>query len=102
MFINRINKNKPEVRIYNYRDDSFILAFLNSGASESFEKAEDIRRLLVKSIFIFNENNHLQLTVSQCISEKKRSDIDAGAVLERAEENLQKACRFTRNITIKA
>lgn len=102
MFINRINKVSPEVQVYNYRDDSFILAFLNSGAPESFEKAEDIRRSLVKSIFIFNENNHLQLTVSQCISEKKRSDIDAAAVLERAEENLQKACRFTRNITIKA
>ena len=92
----------PEIRIYNYKDDSFILAFLNFNASESFDQAEDIRRSLVKSIFIFNENNHLQLTVSQCISEKKRSDIDAIAVLERAEENLQKACRFTRNITIKA
>ena len=102
MFINRINKVNPEVQIYNYREDSFILAFLNFNAPESFEKAEEIRRSLVKSIFIFNENNHLQLTVSQCISEKKRSDIDANAVLERAEENLQKACKFTRNITIKA
>lgn len=33
---------------------------------------------------------------------KKRSDADAAVVLVRAEENLQKACRFTRNITIKA
>lgn len=102
MFITRINKVNPDVQIYNYRDDSFILAFLNCSAPESFEKAEEIRRSLVKSIFIFNENNHLQLTVSQCISEKKRSDIDSNAVLERAEENLQKACKFTRNITIKA
>ncbi|MCM1323490.1 MAG: hypothetical protein NC218_04950 [Acetobacter sp.] len=102
MFINRIKKVNPEVQIYNYKDDALVLAFLNFNAPESFEKAEDIRRSLVKSIFVFNENNHLQLSVSQCVSEKKRSDIDALAVLERAEENLQKACKFTRNITIKA
>ncbi len=102
MFINRINKVSPDVHIYNYKGDSFILTFLNFNASECFEKAEDIRRSLVKSVFIFNENNHLQLTVSQCVSEKKRSDSNAVAVLERAEENLQKACKFTRNITIKA
>lgn len=79
-----------------------FLAFMNANAAESFEKAEEVRRILAKSVFVFNENNHLQLTVSQCVSEKKRSDADAAAVLVRAEENLQKACRFTRNITIKA
>ncbi|MBP5698674.1 MAG: hypothetical protein J6W96_04025 [Alphaproteobacteria bacterium] len=102
MFLMRIHKAKPEVLIYNYKPDALILTFMNMSVNESFEQAEDIRRLLAKSIFIFNENNHLQLTVSQCISEKKRSDADALAVLERAEENLQKACQFTRNITIKA
>ena len=93
MFLRRIHKAKPGLLIYNYRPDALILAFMNTNAAESFEIAEEIRRLLAKSIFIFNENNHLQLTVTQCISEKKRSD---------AEENLQKACKFTRNITIKA
>lgn len=102
MFLRRIHKAKPNLLIYNYRPDALILAFLNTSATESFEEAEEIRRLLAKSIFIFNENNHLQLTVTQCISEKKRSDGDAIAVLMRAEENLQKACKFTRNITIKA
>lgn len=102
MFLARIHKINPKVQIFNYRSDALILAFLNSNATESFNYAEEIRRALAKSIFIFNENNHLQLTVSQCVSEKKRSDIDSSAVLERAEENLQKACKFTRNITIKA
>lgn len=102
MFLARIKEAEPDVEIYNYKPDALILAFKKSNLTESFEKAEDIRRLLAKSIFVFNENNHLQLTVSQCVSEKKRSDSNALAVLQRAEENLKKACKFTRNITIKA
>lgn len=102
MFLERIKGVNTDVLIYNYKSDALILAFTNMNASESFEKAENIRRSIAKSIFVFNENNNLQLTVSQCISEKKRSDADAEAVLVRAEENLQKACKFTRNITIKA
>ena len=102
MFLARIRKAKPNVLIYNYKADALILAFMNINAAECFDYAEEIRRVLAKSIFVFNENNHLQLTVSQCVSEKKRSDADSAAVLERAEDNLQKACKFTRNITIKA
>lgn len=102
MFLERIRNVNADVLLYNYKPDALILAFTNMNASESFEKAENIRRSIAKSIFVFNENNNLQLTVSQCISEKKRSDADAMSVLIRAEENLQKACKFTRNITIKA
>ena len=102
MFLERIKGVNTDVLIYNYKSDALILAFTNMNASESFEKAENIRRSIAKSIFVFNENNNLQLTVSQCVSEKKRSDANAYAALTRAEENLQKACKFTRNITIKA
>ena len=102
MFLERIRSVNADVMIYNYKPDALILAFTNMNATESFEKAENIRRSIAKSIFVFNENNNLQLTVSQCISEKKRSDANSMAVLVRAEENLQKACKFTRNITIKA
>lgn len=102
MFLSRIGKAYPKVLIYNYKKDALILVFKNLNTNESFEEAENIRRLLAKSIFIFNESNHLQLTVSQCVSEKKRSDTDAHEVLLRAEENLKKACKFTRNITVKA
>ena len=102
MFVNRIHKVKPTALIYNYKADSLVLAFKNANTSESFEDAENIRRLLAKSIFVFNENNHLQLTVSQCVSEKKRSDFGAQTVLSRAEKTLKKACKFTRNITVKA
>ncbi len=102
MFLNQIAKADKDVLVYTYKEDAFILVFKNENASESFGRAENIRRMLAKSIFIFNENNHLQLTVSQCVSDKKRSDANPAAVLTRAETALQKACKFTRNITVKA
>lgn len=102
MFIASIKKLNKDISIYNYKKDALILTFMNINANECFQKVDDIRRSLVKSIFIFNENTHLQLTVSQCVSEKKRSDADSLVVLERAEKNLQNACKFTRNITVKA
>ncbi len=102
MFFKRINKVAPDVKIYNYQDDALILSCMNLKANDCFEKAEEIRRAIATSIFIFNENNHLQLTVSQCVSEKKRSDINTEVVLQRAEVALKKACKFTRNITVKA
>lgn len=102
MFLAQIRKANRKVKIYNYKNDALILAFLNANSAETFNEAENIRRMLAKSIFVFNENNHLQLTVSQCVSEKKRSDADASVVLSRAEDNLRKACKFTHNITVKA
>ena len=102
MFINRIIKNNPNVKIYNYQKDSLIMTFMNVNVNECFDIAEEIRRSIAKSIFIFNENNHLQLTVSQSVSEKKRSDTDAYTVLQRAENSLHKACKFTGNISVKA
>ena len=102
MFFKRIKDMNPDVLLYNYKKDSLIMVFKNANAVDSFDRADEIRRQLVKSIFVFNENNHLQLTVSQCISEKRRSDNDATTVLLRAETSLKNACKFTRNITIKA
>lgn len=102
MFLERIHKVKPSALVYNYKDDALIIVFKNTNAAEGFNIAEEIRRTIAKSIFIFNENNRVQLTVSQCVSEFRRSDAGAMGVLNRAEENLKKACKFTRNITVKA
>ena len=102
MFFKKIKATAPDVKIYNYQDDALILSCLNLKTNECFERAEEIRRAIATSIFIFNENNHLQLTISQGVSEKKRSDINTEVVLQRAEVALKKACKFTRNITVKA
>ena len=102
MFIKNIQKTNKDVKIYNYQSDALILVFANINTKACFEKAEEIRRAIATSIFIFNEGNHLQLTVSQCVSETRRSDADALTVISRAETSLQKACKFTRNITVKA
>ncbi len=102
MFFNKITQINKDVKVYNYKDNSFILAFTRLNVNDGFIQVEEIRRNIAKSIFVFNENNHLQLSVSLCISEKKRSDADADEVLIRAEEGLKKACKFTHNITVKA
>ena len=102
MFVKSIKKTNPDVEVYNYQNDSLILVFPNINTKLGFDKAEDIRRAIATSIFIFNEGNHLQLTVSQCVSETRRSDADSLTVISRAEQSLQKACQFTRNITVKA
>ena len=90
------------MKIYNYKPNSLILSFVNLNANDSFNQIEEIRRSIAKSIFVFNEANHLQLSASLCVSEKKRSDTDSNDVLIRAEEGLKKACKFTHNITIKS
>lgn len=102
MFIKQILKVNPNVKIYNYQDDALILVFTNINTIACFDKAEEIRRSIATSIFIFNENNHLQLTVSQCVGEIKRSDAGPLVLLTRVEQGLQKACKFTRNITVKS
>ncbi|MBR5598939.1 MAG: diguanylate cyclase [Alphaproteobacteria bacterium] len=102
MFVKSIQKTNKDVLIYNYQSDALILVFANINTKACFEKAEEIRRAIATSIFIFNEGNHLQITISQCVSEARRSDADAMTVVLRAEKNLQKACKFTRNITVKA
>ena len=102
MFLTRIHRVRPSVLVYNYKADALILVFKNINAAEGFDIAEDVRRTIAKSIFVFNENNRVQLTVSQCISEFRRSDAGGIGVLHRTEENLKKACKFTRNITVKA
>ena len=44
----------------------------------------------------------LKLTVSCCVSEKKRSDDNSIEVLIRTRKALQKAYQFTQNVTSKA
>ncbi|MBR5154106.1 MAG: hypothetical protein IKW58_00085 [Alphaproteobacteria bacterium] len=102
MFIKQILKVNPSVKIYNYQDDVLILVFTNINTLACFDKAEEIRRSIATSIFIFNETNHLQLTISQCVGEIKRSDAGPQVLVNRVETELQKVCKFTRNITVKS
>jgi diguanylate cyclase (GGDEF)-like protein len=89
--------------IYRYDEDEFVLIFKNDTIKESFASIEKIRRLIASSEFMIRRGHkNLKLTVSAGVSEKKRSDADAIDVLVRARKALQKASKFTQNVTTRA
>ena len=81
----------------------FIIIFKNEDKKESFEHLEQIRRAIASTDFMLgNRKKGLKLTVSCCVSEKKRSDDSSLDVLVRARKALQKTYQFTQNVTTKA
>ena len=63
---------------------------------------EDIRRTLAGAEFIFYDKDSLKITVSICVSEKTRKDLNANEVISRAHIILQKANALNCNICMKA
>ena len=77
--------------------------FRNEDKNESFERLEKIRRSIASAEFVLNNRKKtVKLTVSTCVSEKKRSDANSIEVLFRAHKTLQKANEFSHNISSKA
>jgi diguanylate cyclase (GGDEF)-like protein len=85
--------------IYRYNEDEFVLIFYNEDKKKSFEYLENIRRSIASSEFVINSKQSVRMTISSGVSEKKRSDADADAVLLRAREAFQKTYKFTQNVT---
>ncbi|MBE6449013.1 MAG: diguanylate cyclase [Alphaproteobacteria bacterium] len=98
-----ISETEKEENIYRYSPDEFVIVYKNIDKKEGFERLEAIRRAIASAQFQFN-NRHkpLKLTVSACISEKKRSDASSFEVLVRADKALQKTRCFSHNVTTKA
>lgn len=103
MIANKILEEEPEENIYRYNEDEFVIVFKNEDKNESFEHLEKIRRAIASAEFILNNRKKsIKLTVSTCVSEKKRSDANSIEVLFRAHKTLQKANEFSHNISSKA
>lgn len=102
MVIKKINDQETGALLYRYNADEFILIFKNEDKKQSYEYLENIRRSIAGAEFVLDRKTTVKITVSAGVSEKKRSDADAFAVLERTREVLQKAYKFTQNITSKA
>lgn len=102
MIVMSINEHNPGADMYRYNEDEFILIFNNTDLKTGYNYLEDIRRGVAGAEFMLSSNHAVKATVSQCISEKKRSDIDAAVVLKRVRQAVQKAYKFTQNITTKA
>lgn len=103
MLAMRLTELEPENPLYRYSGSEFILIFKNDNLKQSFEKLDNIRREIAASEFMFSRRSKgIKITVSGCVSEKKRSDANATEVLVRARRALQKTCQFTQNIASKA
>ncbi len=103
MITNRIMEENGEENLYRYSDDEFIVIFRNENKDESYEHLEQIRRAVASAEFILHDRKKsIKLTVSTCVSEKKRSDANAIEVLYRIRKKLQKANEFSQNISSKA
>ncbi len=99
MLANKIKESSMGADIYRYNDDEFILIFNNEDKKTCFEYLENIRRSIAVSEFVLNSGHLVKLTISSGVSEKKRSDADADAVLMRACEAVQRTYKFTQNMT---
>lgn len=102
LLVNLINSLQPNALLYRYEDDEFILIFPNEDKKKCYESMEIIRRTIAGSTFVLSKDVKLKITISAGISEKKRSDADAEVVLTRTREAVQRAYKFTQNMTSKA
>lgn len=103
MVTSKIIEEEGEENLYRYNEDEFLLIFKNENKNEGFERLEKIRRAVASAEFVLsNRKKNIKLTVSTCVSEKKRSDANSMEVLFRIRKTLQKANEFSHNISSKA
>lgn len=102
MIVDKILEIQEDIEIYRYNENELIMVFKNQGAKQTEAMADNIRHTIAAAEFIFSNKKSLKLTISVCVSEKTRKDIDATEVIERAHAALQKNAHFNSNITTKA
>ena len=103
MISQRLQDTETEAQIYRYNDDEFVVLFRGEDKKSAFNRVEQMRRSIASAEFMLRGyKKPIKLTVSGSVSEKKRSDANAVEVLVRADKALQKAYRFTQNITSQA
>ena len=74
------------------------MVFKNEDARHVKEFAENIRRKVAATEFVFASHKSIKITISVCVSEKTRKDLNASEVTERTHNALQKNYRFNCNI----
>ena len=99
MVIKRLQSLNPPALVYRLRVDEFCLIFFDTDIKEAYAITEDIRRLIAKTEFVLSKKKILKLTITPVVSEKRRSDVDARAVLLRMHESFHQKYKFTQNMT---
>ncbi len=103
MIVMRIAEDEDESNIYRYNEDELLIVFKNESKKDIAERTEKIRRSIASADFMLpRRKKAVKITVSTCISEKKRSDANALEVIYRTRKALQKANEFNHNISTSA
>ena len=98
MIVNRILEQPYELNIYRYNESELIMVFKNEDARHVKKFADNIRRSIAATEFVFASRKSIKITISICVSEKTRKDLNANEVIERTHSALQKNHRFNCNI----
>ena len=99
----KLKSVEPDELLYRYSPDQFIIIFKNEIKKDAYKRMENIRRQIAASSFeLSGQKKTTKITISGCVSEKKRSDANAIEVLVRANKTLQKALTFSHNLTSQA
>lgn len=99
----KLSNIEPDEPLYRYSNDRFIIIFKNEIKKEAYKRMENLRRQIASASFeLSKQNKPIKITVSGCVSEKKRSDANAIEVLVRTHKVLQKALTFSHNLTSQA
>ena len=99
MVVNKILEQPYALNLYRYNEDELIMVFKNEDAKHVKEFADNIRRAIATTEFVFASRKSIKITISVCVSEKTRKDLNADEVTERTHNALQKNYRFNCNIT---
>ncbi|HCU58699.1 MAG TPA: hypothetical protein DIC64_01825 [Alphaproteobacteria bacterium] len=99
MILKRVLSLEPSAYTYRLKPDQFCFVFLNNDVKQTYELIENMRRLVASTEFVLSNKKILKLTITPAVSEKRRSDSNAFAVLIRMYENFRQRYTFTQNIT---
>lgn len=99
MIVDKIREFQHNSELYRLNESELIIVFKNEEARHVREYADNIRHEIAASEFIFTNKKSLKITISICVSEKTRKDLNATEVTDRAHNALQKSYRFNCNVT---
>jgi len=99
MILKKLRTLENEADIYRLSPREFCLVFFDLDVKQTYELMENIRRLIASTEFVTLKKKAIKLTITPVVSEKRRSDTDAKAVLLRMHENFRQKYRFTQNMT---
>lgn len=99
MVLKRLSEIDLNAKIYRLKPNKFCFVFSDSDIKETYEQMEEVRRLIAGTEFVLPSKKSVKITVTPAVSEKRRSDSNAEAVLNRMDEMFYPRYRFTQNMT---